>query len=102
MTINEKTGLLTYNPPWPPAPSEHDLWVKKTKYALLEREVVAVKGINVSYKDQNGDLKICSREAFWRWCDDSRAQPKRLANYTITEKDGETKIKYVPRKRKKN
>lgn len=103
MTFDEETGTLRYIPSWPPRPSVGDHWVKEAERfnKRLERKVVAEKGAKVSYEDQNGDLKVCSKDAFQRWCDDCRAEPKRLAGWRIKKKDGKTVVEYIQKKRRR-
>lgn len=99
--LNEKSGMLTVTPGWPPLPSEGDHWVKPAsqeryrRTKRLERKVLKIRGWRLTYEDQRGVIRETTADTFRKWTDDCRAVPKKLREYVILTPgdDGELRLR---------
>ncbi len=83
---NRETKTLSTVPPWPPYPKYGDRWEKPKwrRGKFLSRRVLEVTKVgNVVYKDQDGKEKICTVNAFRKWCDGCRARARVLGRKKV-------------------
>ena len=101
--LDRETGMLHFVPSWPPTPYPKDRWIRKEEttrwqtFKRLSREVIAVEKDKVSYKNQDGEIKVCSIMAFRKWCERAGVEAERLADWKVSKEDGKTV--YILKKR---